>query len=66
MSFNLLLDQYPFLIAAAIGAPLVHLRRLVRARTGVFEHQTAVQIEERVAAVAVLLRQPLVITRRTK
>ena len=40
----LLLDQFPLLVGAAISGPLVHLRRVRRAGSGVFEDQAAVPV----------------------
>ena len=58
---RLLRDQYPFLVRAAVGAPLIHLCAGQSARTRVFENEAAVPVDEGEAAVAVLLWQPLVV-----
>src|SRR5581483_11882682 len=58
-----LLDQLPFLITAAVGSFLVHLCAGRRAAAGVGEHQSAVEVEEGDAAVAVGDRLPLIVTR---
>src|SRR5581483_4390397 len=62
----LLLDQFPFLVGATIGSPLIHLRAGGRARARVLEHQVAVAVEKREAAVAVLHRPPLVVAGRAE
>jgi len=56
-------DQRPFLVVAAVGRFLVHLGAGRRARTRVSQYQSTVEVVERVAAVAVLHRFPLVIAR---
>src|SRR5437870_3914204 len=63
---SLLLDQIPFLVVSAVGRPLVHLCAGRGARTRVFQHQAAVQVDEGVTAVAVQRRLPLVVARRTE
>src|SRR3954469_21103172 len=63
---HLLLDQFPFLVGAAVGAPLIHLRAGRSAGAGVFKHQAAVAIDEGVAAIAVMLWQPFIILSRTE
>src|SRR5438128_10645195 len=62
----LLFNQLPFLVGAAVGTPLVHLRARGGAGTRVFEHQSAVPVDEGEAAVAVLVRLPLVILGRAE
>jgi hypothetical protein len=64
--FILLFQQSPFLVAAAIGCLLIHLRAIGAAGTRISKHKTTVQIDKRETAIAVRLRQPLVVTGRTE
>jgi len=63
-TFRILLpQQYPVLIGATVGSPLIHLRARRSAGAGIFQDEAAVQIEQGATAVAVKYGLPLVIAR---